>query len=307
MTTITFRLSALAALMSVLAPARAPAETSVLYFNQTAPADTPVVFAPGVVSMEGRYEQFLLFAPNGRELTFGVTNSDWSQFFLYHMTMADGRWSEPAPAPFLGSDPSGLTACWSFDMNTAFLTSSRPTWPPCDIWTSRRGEGGWSEPEEVGPPVSSEKDEFEVAISRSGTLYFSSAREGGEGDLDIYRARLVDGGYPEAENLGPPINTSAGDDLPFIAPDESYLIFASDRPGGLGERDLYISFQVDGAWSPVASLGAPINSERWDIYPSVSPDGDYLFFTRRDAWVSKEDSDIYWVHAAFIDRFAPKE
>jgi hypothetical protein len=49
-------------------------------------------------------------------------------------------------------------------------------------------------------------------------------------------ARLLDGGYGPADNLGPPINTASGDDLPYVAPDESYLIFASHRPGGVDTR-----------------------------------------------------------------------
>jgi hypothetical protein len=279
-----------------------PQEGSGPYFGQAPPGDTPAVFAPGVISKEDRFEQFLLFSPDGLELTFGVTNSDWSEFSLYSMKMEKGRWSVPVAAPFLGSDPSGLTSCRSFGMRTALFTAARPSYPPADIWISKRDDAGWSKPTKLGPPISSGADEFEVAISRKGTLYFSSTREGGQGDIDIYRSRLVDGEYPTVENLGPPINTSSGDDLPYIAPDESYLIFASDRPGGLGHRDLYISFQADGAWTEARNLGAPINSEYWDIYPSVSMDGEYLFFTRRKSWQSTEDSDIYWVSAGFIEQ-----
>jgi hypothetical protein len=289
-------------LSALLIAGRNPQETSGLYFGQAPPGDTPIVFAQGVISKEDRFEQFMLFSPDGRELTFGVTNSDWSAFSLHHMKMEDGHWTVPIAAPFLGSDSSGLTSCLSFETGMAFYTAARPSYPPCDIWMSKQGDAGWSEPRKLGPPISSEADEFEVAISRSGTLYFSSTRKGGEGDIDIYRARFVDGGYPTAENLGPPINTSSGDDLPYIASDESYLIFASDRPGGFGKRDLYISFQVEGAWTEATNLGAPINSEYWDIYPSVSPDGKYLFFTRRQSWQSTEDSDIYWVSAGFINR-----
>jgi hypothetical protein len=246
------------------------------------------VFAPGIISKQDRFEQFLLYAPDGRELTFGVTNSDWSAFYIYLMKLEDGRWSEPIAAPFLGSDSSVLTACLSFEGTTAFFTAARPSYPPADIWMSERGDAGWSEPTKLEAPISSDADEFEVAISRNGTLYFSSAREGGLGDLDIYRARFVEGGYPAVENLGPPINTSSGDDLPYIAPDESYLIFASDRPGGLGHRDLYISFQVDGAWTEPKNLGPPINWEYWDIYPSISPDGKYLAKAVSLASVSRE-------------------
>jgi hypothetical protein len=273
-----------------------------VYFGQPPPGETPVVFAPGVISREDRFEQFLLYLPGGKDLAYGVTNGDWSEFSLYTMSMEGGAWSPPVPAPFLGDDPEALTATIALDRRQAFFTAARPSYPPADIWTCRRGDAGWSEPRKLGPPISSGGDEFEVAVARDGTLYFSSSREGGEGDLDIYRARPVGGEYPEAENLGPPINTSAGDDLPYIAPDQSYLIFASDRPGGAGNRDLYVSFREDGSWTEPVGLGPRINTEAWEIYPSVSPDGRYLFFTRRVAWETAEDSDVYWVRATFLDR-----
>ena len=273
------------------------------YFGQTPPSDTPSVFAPGIISMEDRFEQFLLYSPDGRELTFGVTNSDWSAFSLSYLELHDGEWTEPVAAPFLAGDTNAaLTAAFSFERGPVFFTAARPTYPPADVWVSERTRAGWSDPTRVGPPISSDADEFEVAIARNGTLYFSSSREGGMGDLDIYRARPVSGAYAVAENLGPPVNTPSGDDLPFIAVDESYLIFASDRPGGFGERDLYISFQTADGWTEPVNLGSPINSAFWDIYPSISPDGKYLFFTRRTSWQATEDSDIYWVSAAFVDR-----
>lgn len=163
------------------------------YFGQVPPGDTPVVFAPGVISQEDRFEQFLLFAPDGQELTFGVTNADWSAFTLYSMRMEEGRWTEPRVPPFLGSDSTALTWCLSFELDKAFFTSPRPSYPPSDIWMSTRGDRGWSDPAKLGAPISSDADEFEVSISRNGTLYFSSNRDGGQGDFDIYRAPLVDG------------------------------------------------------------------------------------------------------------------
>lgn len=274
-----------------------------LYFGQTPPGDTPAVFAPGIISLEGRFEQFLLYSPDGSQLVFSVTNSDWSRFTLESLRRENGAWTEAAPAPFLGSRPDGLVACFSYDMRRAFFSSMRPAAaPPANIWMSERRGSGWSEPTMVGPPVSSDGNEWEVSIARSGTLYFSSMRNGGYGDLDLYRAPLVDGGYPEVENLGPVINSPAGDDLPYVAPDESYLVFGSGREGSRGGRDLYVSFRKDGGWTEPLSLGPAINSDGFDNYPSVSPDGKYLFFTRRKAWVTDEDSDIYWVGAGVLDR-----
>jgi len=295
----------LALLLSLAPLAAAPSAAGSAadpYFGQTPPGDTPVVFAPGVISLESRYEQFLLYSPDGRELVYSITNSDWSAFTLESMRFEGGAWSEPETSAFLGSDPDGLVACFSHDMRRAFFTSPRPAWPPANIWTSERTAEGWSEPVMVAPPISSTADEWEVAIARNGTLYFSSARDGGYGDLDLYRAPLVDGGYPMAENLGPRINTAAGDDLPWIAPDESTLVFASNREGGEGERDLYVTFAQGGGWTEPLSLGPEINSPGYDSYPFVSADGRYLFFTRREAWVTEEDSDIWWVSAAVIDR-----
>jgi hypothetical protein len=296
------RLSAPALLSIFLTACRAPSPEPDPYFGQARPQDVPAVFAPDVISLDGRFEQFLLYAPDGRTITFGVTNGDWSDFSLFRMTMGADGWSAAEAVPYLGGDPNALTACASFDGNSAFFTSARPSYPPANVWRSRRADDGWSPPVRLDAPISSDGDEWEVAIARNGTLYFSSNRPGGEGDLDIYRSRPVGGAYVTAENLGPPVNTSAGDDLPYIAPDESYLVFASDRPGGLGHRDLYISFRQGSRWTGPVNLGAPINSAAWDIYPSVSPDGEYFFFTRRESWETSEDSDILWVSAAFIGR-----
>ncbi|MCP4895662.1 MAG: hypothetical protein GY906_01705 [bacterium] len=273
-----------------------------LYFGQTPPGDTPEVFAPGIISLDDRFEQFLLYSPDSRGLVFGVTDSSWGSFTLESLQLRDEKWTEPETAAFLGSNPEGIVSCLSYDMRRAFFTTSRPAYPPVNIWMNERGENGWSEPVFLGPPISSDGNEFEISIAQNGTLYFSSVRNSGHGDMDIYRAPLVDGEYSSIENLGPPINSASGDDLPYIAPDESYLLFASSREGSLGQRDLYISFQVNGEWTQPVNLGSEINTEGFDIYPSVSPDGKYLFFTRRHAWMATEDSDIYWVSTGVIDR-----
>lgn len=297
-------LSALALSLSLHGSAYAAASAGIeLYFGQEPPGDTPVVFAPGIVSLEGRFEQFLLYAPDGSEVLYSVTDATWSAFTLEVMRYEDGAWTEPARAPFLGASPDALVAAFTRDMSRVFFTSMRPAGrPPCNVWASERRGPEWSEPTIVGPPVSSDGDEFEVAVSANGTLYFSSRRNGGYGGLDLYRARPVDGRYPEIENLGPVVNSAATDDLPWIAPDESYLVFGSDREGGAGKHDLYVTFRRDGGWTAPLGLGPAINTEAFDSYPSVSPDGRYLFFTRRTAWMTEEDSDIYWVGTAVIDR-----
>ena len=119
----------LALLATAVTTCRELLKSPALYFGQAPPGDEPAVFAPGVISLEGRFEQFLLYSPDARELTFGITTSDWSEFFLYSAKLEDERWTEPVVAPFLGGDSSALTSCLSFDRRRAFFTSSRPSYP----------------------------------------------------------------------------------------------------------------------------------------------------------------------------------
>ena len=115
------------------------------------------------------------------------------------------------------------------------------------------------------------------SITRNGTLYFMGYTPGTLNDYGIYRTELVHGEYakpellPRSINLPPFLNWT-----PFIAPDESYLLFSSNR------RD------------PEHDDGDLYTQER---FPSVSLDGKYLFFTR---WTPDHDEDVFWVDAVSI-------
>jgi hypothetical protein len=103
--------------------------------------------------------------------------------------------------------------------------------------------------------------------------------------VDLYRSRLVNGRYQEPENLGDAINTQFDEFEPYIAPDESFLIFmAGGRPDGLGGFDLFISYNRNGKWTKARNLGAPINSVADELSPKITPDGKYFFWasTRSD-------------------------
>ena len=98
-------------------------------------------------------------------------------------------------------------------------------------------------------------------------------------------------------------NTEAHEWDPFIAPDESYLIFCSTKPGGFGGDDFYISFKdSNNKWSEPVNLGELINSPASDNRPYVTNDGKYFFYTSS----KRGNRDIYWVDARFLDQFRPK-
>jgi Tol biopolymer transport system component len=150
-----------------------------------------------------------------------------------------------------------------------------------DLWLVDRTEDGWGEPVWLGLPVNSEAIDVYPSVAADGTLYFSSGREGGRGRNDLYRTRFENGAWTEPENLPGAINSEFSEGDLTVAPDQSWIVFASSgRPDSRGQGDLYVSFRgPDGTWGEPRNLGDRVNS-RWTEYcPSLTPDGRFLFFT----------------------------
>ncbi len=164
-----------------------------------------------------------------------------------------------------------------------------------DIWASERKGTEWSAPVNLGAPVNSGENEFYPSVTKDGTLYFQSWRSGSRGGTDIYRARLENGGYRKAENVGPPVSSDLREGDALVSPDESFIVLSVNRPDGFGQGDLYASFRDgDGAWTEPRNLGGAINTKANENCPILSPDGKFLFYT--------SGGDIYWVSAEVIEK-----
>jgi Tol biopolymer transport system component len=268
------------------------------YLGQKPPGMNPQVFARGIVSTaQGEFNA--AFSPDGKEFFFSV-NEPGGRETMKFMKLENDRWAPPQPAHFV-SPQNDCDPIFSHDGKRLYFISTRPKkerggsrdW---DIWYVERKDGGWSDPINIGSPVNSDVDEYYVSLTTEGTIYFASNRAGGMGSFDIYRSQLVDGDYAKPENLGAAINTRYLEHDPFIAPDESFLVFTSvNRPEGFGSGDLYISSRrKDGTWSKAKNLGKTFNTSGYDFCPILSPDGKYFFFTRR--------GDIYWVRIEAIQK-----
>jgi Tol biopolymer transport system component len=217
--------------------------------------------------------------------------------------LRDGVWTPPEEAGFSlrGQDGDFTIAP---DDQTVLFASGRPvekggpSLRDHNIWKTVRTSSGWKEPEWLAHPVNTDAHESYPSLSADGTLYFFSRREGGFGQSDIYLSEPVNGKYEQVINLGSIINTEHHEVDPFIAPDESYLILASDRPGGFGSDDFYICFKSsDGNWLPPMNMGEQINSRHTEYIVNVTLDGKYLFFTS-----DKNGSrDVFWVDREVID------
>jgi len=165
------------------------------------------------------------------------------------------------------------------------------------MWAST--DDPWGAPLNLGTTVNSSADDLSPDISADGlSLFFDSRRSGGYGDRDLWvttRASTNEN-WVTPVNLGVTVNSSATDACPHISPDGLSLFFASGRPGGYGDKDLWITTRasLDDEWDTPVNLGAIVNSSALDCCPSISVDGRTLFFhsTRpggyggRDLWVT---------------------
>ena len=246
------------------------------------PLPTPRLFGEGVFSTDA-YDITPTFTPDGRTAVFTVSNPSYRRHTLLMTRYQDGKWQMPEVAPFSGQW-SDADPFFSHDGSKLYFISNRPLTGSSpkrdfDLYVVEKAAAGWGEPKNLGAPLNSDASELYITVTMAGTVYFVTSLPGGLGQGDIYRSTLVDGKYTKPENLGPTINSPAHDTTPYIAPDESYLVFASSRPNGSGDQDLYISYKRNGVWTEATNLGPKINSPGRDYCPLVSPDGRYLFFS----------------------------
>ena len=100
---------------------------------------------------------------------------------------------------------------------------------------------------------------------------------------DIYFSENPTIKYAELESLGSDINSSHRETHATMSADGRYLYFVSNRPGGVGGRDIYRCVRLpDGKWSKAQNLGAPVNTEYDEEAPFLHPDGKTLFFSSKN-------------------------
>ena len=243
------------------------------------------LFAPGTISTAGN-ELNAAFTPDGRTVYFtrtaGTGDARTGTIFVSRMRRG-GRWSPPNIAAFSGRY-SDYDPFVSPDGARLFFISNRAGKSDFDIWFVERAGKDWSDARNAGAAINSDRDELYPAVASNGTLYFSSCgRADSHGRCDLYRARVRDGEYLTPENLGDAINSPASETDAYVAPDESYVIFAAyGRADAIGDGDLYVSFRRDGAWSVPQLLPSVVNTKAREYCPIVSADGRWLYFTRED-------------------------
>ncbi len=270
------------------------------YLGQNPPGMKPEIFAPGIISNKDRYELNSEFSPKGDEFYFELSTTTPEQkrmgvyFYVILVSKSiNGVWTKPEMVPFSGKYAT-MDFCFSPAGNRLYFTSDRPnefeSTPKNNIWYVERRRGGWSEPIILGPPIYKPNvRQGQHTLAANGTLYFRS------GD-DLFCSKYVNGNFTEPVILPPEINSPYPESKPYVAPDESFLLFVRyDMPVSIdGGRGLYISFKKkDGSWTTAK------NTNIQGSLPKFSPDGKYFFFSR--------GGDIYWVDSKVIEDLTPEE
>jgi len=272
------------------------------YFGQQSPGRVPVLFAPDIVSTHTFQHGTVVFSPDGNEAFWSsalpVVDPGYSYGMIVTSRVENGRWTPPRMAPFSRQRVGDDVPFFHPDGSKLFFISRRDGGGE-SIWWVDRTQGGWSEPRRIEGGPNTKGMHWQFSVAADGSIYFNSADPGGAGRGDLYVSRFANGRYQDPVSVGAPVNSQYDEAAPFIAPDQSYLLFMrSGGPGGVGFIDLYVSFRnADGTWSAPRNLGPGVNSEEGDICPIVSPDGRYLFFNSSRGG----NDDNFWVDAAVIE------
>jgi hypothetical protein len=216
---------------------------------------------------------------------------------LFNMKVENNAWG-PVSYPSFGNQ--------NYFENNPLLTAGGDTLyflstkPGGLFYMTTRTATGWSQPSPVYIPIPPGCGiGLQFAVNRGGDFYIEVSNPP-SAPSDIYISRLVNGNYQMAEKLGPEINSDSLDAFPFVDPDEEYLIFASNRPGGYGGQfDCYICFKNSNlTWTDAVNMGHEINSAgAW--FATVTQDKQYLFF---NSWKPGDQGyNPYWISAAIID------
>jgi len=256
------------------------------YLGQTPPGPVAQVFAPGLIcdTRLHRWEAHGHFSVDGNTFCFRRLG------YVYITENTDQGWTTPKR---INSIPhTSWSPCLAPDANSIYF--SRRYDPPRG-WTLHRcmrTPQGWSLPREIETPIRPWGAGF--SVTPDNRICFISDRG------CFWIAPFV--GNTWARVMRIPVEKSHLKGChPGIAPDASFMVFYSIRPGAMDgtETDLYLTLRrPDGTWTPPQNMGPRINSGYYEFGARISADKKYMFFTRSTGWAlnpATDTADIYWV------------
>jgi len=209
---------------------------------------------------------------SGDGQTLAFTSISRRGYEVYISTKEGDAWGEPKRITNrLGNHNFFRTSSLSFYGDQLFLIYNDPFNP--DIYESLNIDGRWTKAQKLKKPINSKSKETHAIVTQDGnTMYFTSDRKDGLGDLDIYKSvKSSKGKWTDPVNLGSGINTIFKEETPFLSPDDKFLFFSSEGHKGMGGLDIFYVDLTSSDEEP-KNIGYPINTTDDDI--SFQPDNE---------------------------------
>ena len=207
----------------------------------------------------------------------------------------------------INSDADEYLPALSADGSTLIFTRSKKIdgFRNEDFYLSYNNTDDWQLAENLGEPINTPQNEGAQCITADGlTLYFTAcSRNDSYGRCDIYESNFVNDKWTDPVNLGENINTENWESQPAISADGRQLFFVSNRSGGRGGKDIWVSYKnANGTWTKAKNLGKDINTSKDDISPFLHWDNQTLFYSSKgfvgmggfDIFLSRLDESGNW-------------
>lgn len=264
------------------------------YFGQKPPGLIPEVFAPGIVSINGRFEGAVSFSPNLDEMYFGADNEN-EETSIYFSKLEGNQWTPIKRANFTnGKKNEEMHPFVSPNGKRIYFTALDSSFVDEKIWYVKRLENSWSTAIKLDSPLNDDKVFYPNQAKNGGLYYFNLSK------FKTYYASEQNGKFPEVQEVDIEFGHHG-----FIAPSQDYFL-VTDRhkeDENRKDNDVYVYFKnQDGTWTKPINLGIAVNSSFNEKCPSITPDGKYLFFGRDERSEGPGLSNMHWVSTEVIHK-----
>lgn len=185
--------------------------------------------------------------------------------------------------------------------NSTIIFTARNDTDDENIFISKFINGDWQPPVSISPEINSPYHEGTCSISADGKIMVFTSCDGREtkGSCDLYISKKEGDAWSKPENMGININSNFWDSQPSLSSDGSKLYFSSERPGGIGKKDIWMSELDDKAkWKKAVNLGKIINTPSDDVSPFIHANGQALFFASN----GKEGMGKFDIYMALLQK-----
>ena len=266
------------------------------YFGQEPPGMTAEIFAPDVVSVQGRYEYAVSFSPDLDEMYFSGERENEPQT-VYFSKFQDGQWTHPKKANFTkGMKANEFEAFVNTSGDKIFFAAYDSIFYDESIWYVNRLKNSWSEAKKLDSPINDDVI-FYPNLAKNGDLFYTNVSK-----RKMYVAPYINGSYPQAHELDIAFGFHG-----YISSSQDFILVDARKDNDrTKDSDIHVCFKMpDGTWTKPINLGDTVNSDFNETCPSLSPDGNYLFFSRYNEEGGL--SNIYWVDTQIIENLRPKK